>query len=782
MAIPIQFRKGTAAEWAGADPVLFEGELGLLLSDDPDTQLMKIGDGVLKWSELPWALRGPRGYDFIYQWDGTTLQVKHSDEDDFTEVDLGIHFTWDGTSLGVKRGTDEEYIYADLRGANFEFAWEGTTLKVKTSDQDDYQEVGLGLQFNWDGTQLGIKRDEDAEYSYINLKGDKGDQGDKGDTGNPGDLAEGKIWVGNAEGMAEEADFPNQLATNSQDGYATAEHITLLESALQTPETPTKGGVLVGIEVLVPNIDPIKSVVFDFEDNWGASSEMGMKSIDFYWDDALIPMTVYNTDFVTYPAEVSYEQNYAPRWAFMTNIPIDGGMGAHEHFRVSESGNYRIIIVFTTPQLLNKISIENLWGLYSDYTTAGVKNAKIYTSSDTITSLTYGETVPNSSMIFDGVFNQHSREDVSEPQVLSLIQPTLSVVHYGEQSGDELRSNLGVNTDSLAEGKIWVGNSEGVAEEADVPSSEYLLEGGIFVGVGVDVALPITVYTAKSVVFDIADNYGGSRIQIKAIHFYLNDVLITKLTSDFTAYATTIFLGTCLPSRVFDTSLPTIGSDSSDWISTTNTNQRLVCVFNTEIEFDSIHIVNGNNMGTNSNFGAQNVKIKISDDVITSTIYDEAITNSELLFDGIFNQHSSLNEEDAQILLSGATERIISPIEEPLIRHTTKAVTSTLTPKEMLNNIIDNYGQSADSVLTLPTPGPLMATIFQISNADNDLRLKLGVDDTGFLDGEALSAGAEIHVANPVVSDFVTLWTIKTGATTWEWMMVSGPNAWEVVA
>ena len=54
MSIPIQFRRGIESEWTAADPVLFEGELGLLISDDPDAQLLKIGDGINKWSELPW--------------------------------------------------------------------------------------------------------------------------------------------------------------------------------------------------------------------------------------------------------------------------------------------------------------------------------------------------------------------------------------------------------------------------------------------------------------------------------------------------------------------------------------------------------------------------------------------------------------------------------------------------------------------------------------------------------------------------------------------------------
>ena len=57
MAVVIQFRRGTAAEWAAANPILAEGELGTEL----DTDLFKIGDGATPWAGLPYAQRGLKG-------------------------------------------------------------------------------------------------------------------------------------------------------------------------------------------------------------------------------------------------------------------------------------------------------------------------------------------------------------------------------------------------------------------------------------------------------------------------------------------------------------------------------------------------------------------------------------------------------------------------------------------------------------------------------------------------------------------------------------------------
>lgn len=48
MADRFQFRRDTAANWASANPVLADGEIGL----ETDTRSFKIGDGVTAWTSL----------------------------------------------------------------------------------------------------------------------------------------------------------------------------------------------------------------------------------------------------------------------------------------------------------------------------------------------------------------------------------------------------------------------------------------------------------------------------------------------------------------------------------------------------------------------------------------------------------------------------------------------------------------------------------------------------------------------------------------------------------
>ena len=51
MAVQIQLRNDTAANWIVENPILAQGEAGVEL----DTSRTKIGNGIDEWSDLPYA-------------------------------------------------------------------------------------------------------------------------------------------------------------------------------------------------------------------------------------------------------------------------------------------------------------------------------------------------------------------------------------------------------------------------------------------------------------------------------------------------------------------------------------------------------------------------------------------------------------------------------------------------------------------------------------------------------------------------------------------------------
>lgn len=161
-------------------------------------------------------------------------------------------------------------------------------------------------------------------------------------------------------------------------------------------------------------------------------------------------------------------------------------------------------------------------------------------------------------------------------------------------------------------------------------------------------------YSAKSVILDIADNYGDSSYMgIRAIDFWMNSSKINIIGTDFNAYSTTNLSAYYIPELIFNTTLLKTGSAlNSSWLSSgqATTNQRIAITFNTAIEFDAIKINNAHHIGGNTSRGLKNVNIYISDDVITSTVYNAPISNSVKIFDGVFAEHITEDVEDPQIL------------------------------------------------------------------------------------------------------------------------------------
>ena len=145
-------------------------------------------------------------------------------------------------------------------------------------------------------------------------------------------------------------------------------------------------------------------------------------------------------------------------------------------------------------------------------------------------------------------------------------------------------------------------------------------------------------YTAKSVIFDFADNWGYSGYMgICAIEFFEDDTMIALTSSDFTAYATTFYNASYAPGLAFDTSLSKlVGWGSRCWVTATgnDSNQRVIVVFNSEQTFNKIVINNAHSDGiTLLDPGVKNSRIYVSSDSITDTTYNAAISNSELIFD-----------------------------------------------------------------------------------------------------------------------------------------------------
>lgn len=167
-------------------------------------------------------------------------------------------------------------------------------------------------------------------------------------------------------------------------------------------------------------------------------------------------------------------------------------------------------------------------------------------------------------------------------------------------------------------------------------------------------------YLAKSVVFDIADAHSntGDYMVVRSVEFYdIDNNIIDIDTIGYTAYATTTFNSSFQPYYAFSTVLSKIGDwTGNSWLSTrpNMTNQRLICVFDSEIIFSSIVINNGHLSGGSTDRGIKTVKIYTSTDTITSTVYNETIPNSNLIFNDVIREHVANDVIDDNKILDAA--------------------------------------------------------------------------------------------------------------------------------
>jgi hypothetical protein len=160
MAIQIQIRRDTTANWASNNPVLAQGEIGLNL----DLNLIKIGDGVSSWNSLQYYSNLTDIQSLTANWQNTFTTVSSSSANwDYQGSDIkALTANWQNTyttvgtysaSWGAGSATwDSAYTTVNTNSANWDY--QGTDIKSLTSVwQDTYTTVNTNSS-NWDQTLL----------------------------------------------------------------------------------------------------------------------------------------------------------------------------------------------------------------------------------------------------------------------------------------------------------------------------------------------------------------------------------------------------------------------------------------------------------------------------------------------------------------------------------------------------------------------------------------------------------------------------------------------------
>lgn len=120
------------------------------------------------------------------------------------------------------------------------------------------------------------------------------------------------------------------------------------------------------------------------------------------------------------------------------------------------------------------------------------------------------------------------------------------------------------------------------------------------------------------------------------------------------------------------------------------------------------------------------------------------------------------------------TNRITS-----LIKEVVKTSTGNLSTAEVSGTIINNYGQSDDVVLTLPTAAEGMSFMVVLgTTVAKYFRIKAPTGEVIYLDGTAGSSGGYVGIASAVVGAAISFVAFKTGTSSWAWLAMPSAGTW----
>ena len=132
----IRPRRGTRSEWELIDPILMEAELGIEVPDSgtgTGLSKFKLGDGINKWSDLPYAFDATTAMNV----DGGSVSTSHD--------------------ILLRRGTTEDWEATNPIPKNGEIIYDETKQAIK---------IGDGITAFKDLEYIGYTWEMDEEYDF----------------------------------------------------------------------------------------------------------------------------------------------------------------------------------------------------------------------------------------------------------------------------------------------------------------------------------------------------------------------------------------------------------------------------------------------------------------------------------------------------------------------------------------------------------------------------------------------------------------------------------------
>ena len=141
--------------------------------------------------------------------------------------------------------------------------------------------------------------------------------------------------------------------------------------------------------------------------------------------------------------------------------------------------------------------------------------------------------------------------------------------------------------------------------------------------------------------------------------------------------------------------------------------------------------------------------------------------------------------QDADVLVvvqGGATKKVfLNTLKASIskVKEIIKTATGDLTAVEISGTLINNYGQAADVILTLPAAvSGLSFMIVCGTTVANYYRIKANINDKIYLDGTAGADNGYVGIASAAVGATITFMAFQTGAEACDWIATAISGNW----
>lgn len=143
----------------------------------------------------------------------------------------------------------------------------------------------------------------------------------------------------------------------------------------------------------------VRSIILDFKSNWGNASNITLSTVRIYDQTNRMFMLPEFSGFYSSLPSVNLQEMFDFRF-----------QGIRHYWGVTSG--VRIVCTFPAPVSVYGISVVNAFIGEGPYrivanVDVGVKDLKVYVSSDVITNPVYGASIPNSTVFFEGQLRQH---------------------------------------------------------------------------------------------------------------------------------------------------------------------------------------------------------------------------------------------------------------------------------------------------------------------------------------------------------------------------------------